>query len=94
MTFEISIVIYNFPFFPNISVNEYIIISKKINYLNVQTINVNLDAEFILHKHRCFDLTDMSKNASQCGEIYTKRGYEGKIPKENCRNNLKEGFKS
>ena len=26
----------------------------KIDYLNVQTINVNLDAEFIFHKHRCF----------------------------------------
>ena len=64
MTFEISMIISNFPFFPNISVNEYIIISKKINYLNVQTINVNLDPELILHKHRCFDLTDMSKNVS------------------------------
>ena len=54
MTFEISIVTYNFLLCPNTPVNVDIIISQKMDYLNVQTINVNLDAEFTFHKHRCF----------------------------------------
>ena len=66
--------------------------------LNVQTINVILDAEFIFHKHRCF-VHDAMKyemyiyltrpNLPVIVGKYTKnRGYEGKMQKENCLNNF------